>query len=68
MDEMTRMFNQFEEIWKSLENNNQTYNQCILCTLIDAVAAQSGETGFDMMQKLLPTMQDVSTQEGILAI
>lgn len=65
---MLEMLTTFNNIWEEMKNNDQLTNQCILCTLIDSVAAQSGKLGYEMIEEMLPILTEVGSELGVAQI
>lgn len=65
MFEIFNGFDQFDAIWEIIRGNDPDTNQIILCTLIDYVAGQIGLKGSELVEYLMPLLQEVNDIMGV---
>lgn len=56
----------FDKVWENFKENDQTTNTLVLLVLIDAVAAQDGRKGYELIDEVLPIMRVVGDELGVI--
>lgn len=66
-DDIFNGFTQFDAIWQIMQGNDPITNRVILCVLLDSVAGQTGNKGYELFPELMPLLLEVGDALGVLA-